>query len=99
MKYKVLATNEDATDYSCEFSKVVEFENGKKFKITHDTGNCYSKTSIFVMLPTFEWAMVANGFDIGANDIHYHIDSRLKRDMMKNIYDKAIDYINKVFLS
>ena len=95
---KVLASNESASKHECGFSKVVEFENGKKFKITQDTGNCYSHTFVYVMLPDCSWTKVADGFDIGANGIDYFISEDLKRAAMKGIYDKAIAYIKAVFL-
>lgn len=95
---KVLASNESASKHECSFSKVVEFENGKRFKITQDTGNCYSYTFVYVMLPDYSWAKVADGFDIGANGINYIISEELKREAMKVIYDKAIAYIKAVFL-
>jgi hypothetical protein len=96
---KVLASNESASNYSCQFSKVVEFpEIGKKFKITHKTGNCYSNTTIYVMLPDLSWAEVADGFDIGSEGINYVLDEDFKRQMMVDIYEKAIKYIKAVFI-
>ena len=95
---KVLASNETASRYGCRFSKVVEFENGKKFKITHSTGNCYSDTHISIMLPDLNWEEIANGFDIGAKSINYVDYENEKREQMAVIYDKAIEYIKAVYM-
>ena len=95
---KVLASNESASKEECGFSKVVEFENGKKFKITQDTGNCYSRTFVYVMLPDCSWAKVADGYDIGAVGINYIVSEERKREAMKVIYNMAIEYIKAVFL-
>lgn len=95
---KVLATNENASQYSCGFSKVVEFENGKRFKIVHKTGNCFSWTKVYVMLPDLSWAEVANEFDLGSVSINYVTDESRKLKEMATIYDKAISYIKAVFL-
>lgn len=95
---KVLASNEKADNYSCGFSKVVEFDNGKKFKIVHKTGNCFSWTKVYVMLPDLSWTEVANEFDLGSVSINYVTDKDRKVDEMATIYDKAISYIKAVFL-
>ena len=95
---KVLASNEIANKWGCKFSKVVEFEDGKKFKITHSTGNCFSNTDIYVMLPDLSWAEVADGFDISAESINYVLSEEFKRGMMADIYKKAIEYIEAVFI-
>lgn len=95
---KVLATNESASQYSCGFSKVVEFENGKRFKIVHKTGNCFSWTKVYVMLPDLSWAEVANEFDLGSVSINYVADENYKMATMATIYDKAVSYIKAVFL-
>lgn len=95
---KVLASNENASDYSCGFSKVVEFENGKRFKILHKTGNCFSWTKVYVMLPDLSWAEVADEFDLGTASINYVTDESRKRKEMATIYDKSVSYIKAVFL-
>lgn len=94
---KELYTNEWTDRYSCGFSKVVAI-GGKKFKITHDTANCYSCTNILVQLPTLEWELVATGSDIGGCHINYVENEDKKRTKMSDIYKKCIDYIVNVIL-
>lgn len=97
-KIKVLASNESADRESCSFCKVVEFETiKKKFKIANSTGNCYCKSRIDVMLPTLEWATVAVGFTFNAPYINYMADAEIKKAKMEEIYQKAIDFITKVY--
>lgn len=97
-KFKVLWSVEDATDRSCFFSKVVESSVLKKrFKIRHSTGNCYSNTEIYVMLPDLSWAEVANEGDIGECVINYLKNESVKWNQMSKIYDRALEYITKVF--
>lgn len=93
---KVIHEVEYAGRRSCRFSKVIEL-NGKRFKITHDTGNCYSYTQIFVMLPTAAWERVADEDDIGDCYINYVADESFKEMKMAHIYDKAVEYIKNVF--
>lgn len=97
-KIKVLASNEYADRNSCSFCKVVEFEPiKKKFKISNSTGNCYCKSSIDVMLPTLEWSTVAVGFTFNAPNISYVASEEVKKAKMKQIYQKAIDFITNVY--
>lgn len=93
---KVLHENEDIGRSSCNFSKVVEL-SGKRFKITHDTGNSYSRTRIYVMLPTFVWQLVADEDDIGDCYICYVDWESSKKVKMAKIYEAAIKYIKDVF--
>ena len=95
---KVLVSNKSVSKSGCAFSKVVEFVDlGKKFKITHSSGNYYSHSNIYVMLPDFTWKDVANGFDLDAPFVEYIWDEDEKLKSMSEIYDKAIAYINSVY--
>lgn len=97
MEMKELYANERTGNRFCGFSKVVAID-GKKFKITHDTANCYSRTKIFVQLPTLEWGIVATEFDLGGCYINYVEDEDKMSVKMSNIYKKCIDYIVNVIL-
>lgn len=94
---KELYANERTGSYFCNFSKVVAI-GGKKFKITHDTANCYSHTKIFAQLPTLEWGIVATEFDLGECYISYVEKEDNMRVKMSDIYKKCIDYIVNVIL-
>lgn len=93
---KVLYENEYVGRESCNFSRVIEL-NGKRFKITNDTGNSYSYTTILVMLPTSQWAVVADKHDIGDCHIDYIWREEKKKMKMADIYDRAVKYIKNVF--
>lgn len=97
-KIKILHSTESAGRAVCGFSKVVEFEEiRKRFKITHDTGNCFSNTLIYVMLPDLSWSLVADEGDIGDCYINYVEREDKKVEKMKAIYDRCIKYITNVF--
>ena len=83
---------------SCSFARVVEID-GHRFKVTHDTGNCYSNTRISVQTPTKEWALVATDFDlVGKPSINYVSDEYLKKKQMEDIYQASLTYIKKAIL-
>lgn len=93
---KVLHESESVGRESCKFSKVIEL-NGKRFKIYHSTGNCYSNTTIDVMLPTSQWAVVADRYDIGDCYIDYIWSEAKKKIKMADIYERSVKYIKDVF--
>ena len=96
LKTKVLYENQQAYERSCNFAKVVEI-NGKRFKITNDTGNAYSNTRIYVQTPDLTWVAIANEYDLaGTPRIQYHDYIVNKNEQMANIYKLSVEYIKKV---
>lgn len=93
---KVLSSTEYVGRESCKFSKVIELK-GKRFKITNDTGNCYSYTKICVLLPNLQWAVVADKHDIGDCHIDYVWSEAKKKIKLADIYERAVKYIKDVF--
>ena len=93
---KVLHEYEFVGGSSCKFSKVIEL-NGKRFKITNDTGNGYSYTTICVLLPNSQWAVVADKYDIGDCHIDYVWSEAQKKIKLADIYERAVKYIKNVF--
>ena len=96
-KIKTLAENIFASDRSCIFSRVIEI-SANRFKVTQEAGNCFSRTRIYIMLPTRTWEVVADEDDIGECYINYVSGEATKKREMDRIYGRAVDYIIKVFL-
>ena len=94
MNVNVLYQTEKVSDRACSFAKVLEID-GRRFKATHDTANCYSHTSIFVQTPIKTWEKIATEFDLGTESINYVIDAKRKRERMHSIYDTCMEYIQK----
>lgn len=95
-KFNEAISKEYADGRSCAFSKVVKL-GVKTYKITHDTGNCYSHTQVHILLADGTWKCIATEFDIDGCYINYVADESKKRLEMAKIYNKALEYITIVF--
>lgn len=96
---RVLAENIVAYSGGCHSSIVIELTKLKKrFKITNEAGNCYSRTKVFVMLPDFSWALIATDFDLdGDCHIDYLCSETRRRDKMIANNELALRYIKAVY--
>jgi hypothetical protein len=96
---RVLADNMVAYSRECHSSIVFELAKLKKrFKITNEAGNCYSKTKVFVMLPDLSWEQVASDFDFDGNcRIDYLWDETRKRNQMIANNELALKYIKSIY--
>lgn len=101
VNFKELFTSWRTAEYSCSFSIVVKTTAPieAKFKIIHDTGNCYSRTDVYKMTPNGTWEHVADADDLSSRHINYVVDEDVKDDMMRTIYKEALEYIVYVWMS